>query len=560
MYFFVGLKKFAGFLYNLLGMGVKYLVILIKKLFLGIEVIITFLYKQGINLLKFFGRLGYFLVFGIKEFGMLLYKIITYPFIYLYNNLSDIIHSIANKISKFLIRMGKFITSIPLTLKNKAFDWYNNLSFVKDRRNKREMKRQTLLIDFENEEAVRSEKKMLYNYVAENSEGKLEKGKIKSYSKLDVHSYLLSEGYNVYEINVSTGINFNPHGSYKMKGNDLVFFLAQLSTYIKAGISLVDSIKILSKQSRKIQIKDLYRSVIYELTMGENFSESLAKQEESFPKLLVNMIKAAEMAGSLAETLDNMADYYTAINKTKKQMVSAMMYPIVIFGFAILIIAFILIYVIPEFIGIYEGMGGEIPAITTITINASSYLSNNYIYIIIGIILIIGFVLFLYKNLKFFKVLVQWSLMHMPVIGKIIIYNEVTMFSKTFGSLLKHNVFITESMEILSKITNNEIYKMLIFDTITNLARGEPISKSFKNNWAFPIVAYEMLLTGERTGQPGPMMEKVADYYQDEHNNAVNQVKVFIEPVMIVFLAVVVGFILLSVILPMFSLYGDLGA
>jgi type IV pilus assembly protein PilC len=145
--------------------------------------------------------------------------------------------------------------------------------------------------------------------------------------------------------------------------------------------------------------------------------------------------------------------------------------------------------------------------------------------------------------------------MHLPIMGNIIIYNEVTMFTKTFGSLLNHNVFITDSMEVLSKITNNEIYKMLIFDTITNLAKGEVISNSFKNHWAFPMIAYEMLLTGEKTGQLGDMMVKVSNYYQEQHKVAVNQIKTFIEPVMIVFLALVVGTILLSVILPMFSMY-----
>jgi type IV pilus assembly protein PilC len=110
-------------------------------------------------------------------------------------------------------------------------------------------------------------------------------------------------------------------------------------------------------------------------------------------------------------------------------------------------------------------------------------------------------------------------------------------------------------MEVLSKITSNEVYKMLIFDTITNLARGEPISNSFKNHWAFPIVAYEMLLTGEKTGQLGDMMNKVADYYQNQHKTSVNQIKTFIEPIMIVFLTVIVGAILLSVIMPMFSMY-----
>ena len=145
--------------------------------------------------------------------------------------------------------------------------------------------------------------------------------------------------------------------------------------------------------------------------------------------------------------------------------------------------------------------------------------------------------------------------MHLPVFGKIIIYNEITMFTKTFASLLNHNVYITDCMEVLSKITNNEVYKMLIFDTITNLAKGEAISNSFKNHWAFPNIAYEMILTGEKTGQLGNMMDKVAKYYQEQHKNAINQIKAFIEPIMIVILAIIVGVVLLSVVLPMFDMY-----
>ena len=173
----------------------------------------------------------------------------------------------------------------------------------------------------------------------------------------------------------------------------------------------------------------------------------------------------------------------------------------------------------------------------------------------IGLLVFIIIFIVLFKTIKVFKTVVQTILMNIPIIGKIIIYNEITMFTKTFASLLNHNVYITDCMEVLSKITNNEVYKMLIFDTITNLARGEAISNSFKNHWAFPVIAYEMILTGEKTGQLGPMMDKVANYYQEQHKNAVNQIKAFIEPVMIIILAVIVGVVLLSVVLPMFDMY-----
>ena len=148
--------------------------------------------------------------------------------------------------------------------------------------------------------------------------------------------------------------------------------------------------------------------------------------------------------------------------------------------------------------------------------------------------------------------------MKLPVIGNIIIYNEVATFTKTFASLLNHGVFITDSMEVLSKITNNEVYKRIINKTINNLGKGESISASFKGEWAFPVIAYEMLVTGENTGQLGIMMEKVADHFQNLHKNLVTQLKSLIEPIMIIILAIIVGVILISIIYPMFDIYGKI--
>ncbi len=451
-----------------------------------------------------------------------------------------------------------------LSFEERIKAWYKNLSFVKYRENKAEMERQVLLINFEGEDAVRSEQKIYYKYVAKKIEtSEVEKGTFPAFSKLDVHSFLLAEGYEVYEItpqkNYSIGV-LSRLTKKKMKKSDLIFFLTQLSTFLKSGLPLLDSIKILEKQTKDKAQKNLYKSISYELTMGENFSESLEKQGESFPKLLVNMIRSAELAGNLPEILDDMAVYYDEMEKTRKQMKSAMTYPAVIFVFATVVIIFIMIFVIPEFVGIYADMDTELPSITKTVIGLSEFLQQNIIYLILGIIALIFIIKSMYKSIKLFRTMIQWMMMHLPVFGNIMIYNEVTMFTKTFGSLLNHNVFITESMEVLSKITNNEIYKMLIFDTITNLAKGSPISSAFKNQWSFPIIAYEMLLTGERTGELGDMMVKVSNYYQMQHKNSVNQIKTFIEPIMIVFLTVMVGFILMSVLLPMFNMYsGVLG-
>ena len=145
--------------------------------------------------------------------------------------------------------------------------------------------------------------------------------------------------------------------------------------------------------------------------------------------------------------------------------------------------------------------------------------------------------------------------MKLPIVGPMIMYSEVTNFTRTFASLLNHSVNISESMKILSNITNNEIYKEIIANTMLTLSRGGKISESFRGHWAFPIVAYEMLVTGESTGQLGNMMEKVSVHFDNLHRNAVNTMKSMIEPLTIVFLAVAVGFILLSIVVPMFDVY-----
>lgn len=465
------------------------------------------------------------------------------------------------KLNQFFNYFGTLPSNIKTGLKN----WYNNLTFVKNKRNRYEMEHQELLINFEGEDAVKSVEKIPYEYVVKDANGKIIKGHYEAFSKVEVHSFLLSENYEVYSIKTSRWIQFKyghkTRSSAKFKTKDLIFFLTQLSTYIKSGITLIESLKILTRQYKKDKYKQTLKNVVYELTMGATFSEAMEKQGNAFPRLLVNMIKTSEMTGELPETLDDMANYYTEMDKTKRQMVTAMMYPSIIFVIATAVIIFVLMFVVPQFTEIYASMEGvEIPAFTQMVMNVSDYLKQNIfllLAIIAGIILVLAL---LYKNIKAFKTIVQWLVMHLPVFGNVVIYNEVTMFTKTFASLLKHNVFITDSMEILTKVTDNEIYKMLILDTVSNLAHGEKLSLSFKNHWAFPIPAYEMLVTGEKTGQLPEMMAKVSEYYQELHKNAVTRIKTFVEPILIISLTVIVGIIVLSIIIPMFSLYQSIQA
>ena len=399
-------------------------------------------------------------------------------------------------------------------------------------------------------------KKVKFKYRVENQKGKKFYGYLDAYSQAEVVSYLQNEGYRIIKIEPQNSVLDMKIGGSKLSYSELAFLLTQLSTYLKAGIPLIESIRILEKQSTKPDKKRIYSNIIYELSKGESFSNALISQGSTFPPLLINMVKTAELTGDLPEILDDMRDYYESIDKTRKAAISSMIYPSILFVFAICVLVFILMYVIPSFVRLFEQQNAELPAITKIVLAVSSFLTSNKI-IILGVLigLVLGFIL-LYKYVKPFRKTMQTIAMKLPGFGQIIIYREVAMFTKTFASLLNHNVFITDSMTILSTVSSNEVFKDIINESLEFLSKGAKISDAFEDKWAFPVVAYEMLVTGENTGRLPMMMSYVANYYQDLHANLVKRINTFIEPLLIIFIAVIVGIVVISVVVPMFDFYG----
>ena len=374
----------------------------------------------------------------------------------------------------------------------------------------------------------------------------------------DLKIFLQGLDYKVLEIKERPASDIDIGGNGRIKAGALSFSLTQLSTYIKSGIPLADSVKILAKQTKKPNLKKSYCLLVYQLLKGESFSDAMEMQGDFYPKLLINMVKTAEMTGDLPSILDDMAEYYTSMDQTRKQMKSAMTYPIVVLLIAFGVLIFMLTYLVPQFTAMFEDNGATLPALTQTIINISSFIRNYWYLLLIGVIMFGITIYVLYTRVQKFKETVQLILMHIPVVKDIIIYNEIANFTKTFASLLNHGVFITDSMEILSKITSNEIYKRIISKTLENLGKGDSISSAFRGEWAIPIVAYEMIVTGETTGQLGEMMEKVAAHFQMLHKNVIDQMKSLVEPALICFLAVIVGIILISIIQPMFSIYSQI--
>ncbi len=419
-----------------------------------------------------------------------------------------------------------------------------------------------LIREMQQEINSRKVNKDYYKYYG-TKDGVKVKGTIRATNKITLHNFLASEGIDVYSIKKDSLANLGKKigliNDKPMSVKDLIFWLTQVSTYLKAGVTLNDTIKLMTKQANKDkQKKELYEAISYELTIGESFSVALESQGKVFPPLLINMVKSAEATGELIKTLEDMEEYYTEIDKTRKEMLSAIIYPTILLVFSLCVLTFIMVYVIPEFIKVYDQAGITVSGFTLGIINLSNAITRNLGTITLVLIAIILVLLFLYKNVRSFRKLIQTFGMHIPFFGKIIIYHELTLFTKTFASLLRNSVYITSSMEILTNITNNEVYKDIMIETMSNIARGEKISLSFYNKWCIPDVAYYMIVTGEATGELALMMEKVANYYNSQHKARVTNLKSFLEPIMIVILAIIVGIIILAVVIPMFSLYGEI--
>ena len=468
--------------------------------------------------------------------------------------------SAATKQTKEDVNGIEYNSNLPLEKKLALYleNLYNAIPAVQQRNKIKEESLTPLVLD-PAVDGVKTAEKQVYKYYVKDKKGKYITGYFPAFSKMDVYSYLNDEGYVIYEISTDKQIAFLHGGMLssksKMKTKDLVFWLTQLCTYLKAGIPLTDSVRVLAQQDSRTKYKALYQSMVYELTMGATFSDTLERQGSCFPALLVNMIKSAELAGTIEETLDQMAQYYQEIEDNRRAIISAVAYPCVVLVFAIGIVIFMLSYIVPKFVDVYESMGAALNPVTVITLKISAFITTKWMYVVsIVVVLVVSYIV-CFRKIKAFRKTMQGFYMRFPALGNIIVYKEVGMFSRTFASLLKNNVLISDSIDVLAKITQNELYKDLMISTVNSLVKGNKMSETFKDNWIIPDIAYFMIVTGESTGDLAAMLDKVADFYTKQQKNSVAMIKTFIEPVMIIFLAVSVGFILVAILVPMFGIY-----
>jgi type IV pilus assembly protein PilC len=335
-------------------------------------------------------------------------------------------------------------------------------------------------------------------------------------------------------------------------------FTRQLAVLIGAGLPILRGIRILSEQSESANLKEALRGIADEIESGNTLSEGMAKYPSVFNRLFVNMIRAGEIGGALEQVLDRLAIFAEKSAAIKSKVKAAMWYPIFVMVIAGTILTGILIFIVPQFVDIYKELHAELPGMTQVLIKASDVALNHFWVVII----IMGFVVAIWKFLRRY----DWGLygtdmfiLHLPVMGKILQKAAVARWARTFATLLEAGVPILQTLIIVKDTAGNEVVARAVMEVHNSIKEGETISEPLKKFSVFPPLVVHMVAVGEETGAIDTMLTKVAEFYEREVDDAVDGLAKLIEPLLIVVLGGIIGFVVIALYMPVFSLVDAIG-
>ncbi|WP_374723848.1 type II secretion system F family protein [Calidifontibacillus erzurumensis] len=397
-----------------------------------------------------------------------------------------------------------------------------------------------------------------YKYTARLISGKKQTGIIRADTRREAIAKLKDRGVRVLQIEdvPETAFNKDIYIGRPVKLIDFVIFLRQFATLLRAGVTIVDSTRILAMQTESKALRKALYSVLEDLNQGIPLSECTAKHKQIFPPIFVNLVKAGEASGALDDTLERLSDYFEKQHETKKKIQSALAYPIIVGIIAVGVVIFLLNNVVPTFADMFADFGGELPAITQFVLGASDWVQANWWVILLSAIIFV-ILLLAFRKLPSTKYYIDYAALKMPLFGKVIQKALLARMASTLSSLFSSSVPILEAVSIVEKVVENEVFVKVLRDSRKSLEQGISLTVPMKGHWVFPPLVVQMLAIGEKTGTLDAMLSKVANFYELEVKTATDQIKSLIEPIMIVILAVVVGTIVLAIMVPMFEIYSQ---
>ena len=392
-----------------------------------------------------------------------------------------------------------------------------------------------------------------YQYVAKDRNGATVTGIIESASDTEAAEVLHKKELIIVSLAQTKKKSAKAGGGSKVKSDDLAIFSRQLATMIDAGIPLVQSLAILSEQLEHKGLRQVVVNVRQDIEGGMSFCDSLAKHPNIFSELFINMARAGEASGMLDEVLDRLATYMEKSAALARKVQSSLVYPAVVISISVIITIVLLIKVVPTFKGIFDLLGGKLPLPTRVLIIISDLLRKNFLFLVGGV----GAFVFLFKRyIKTTKGRYNFDRFQMQaiVIGPLLRKVAVAKFSRTFSTLVKSGVSILNALEIVAKTSGNKVVEEAIMKSRLAVREGEPLSMPLSKSGVFPPMVCRMIGVGEQTGQLEKMLSKIADFYDEQVEAAVTALTSMIEPLVIVFLGVVVGGIVISLFLPIFKI------
>jgi len=395
-----------------------------------------------------------------------------------------------------------------------------------------------------------------YRYKAVTSSGKKSIGILEANTIQRAREALSEKGLWVTDIldtNETTLYKDISFGGPRVKMDQFNVFCRQLATLYQAGISLVEAVQILSEQTDSKTLSKLLAAIAEEMRGGKQFSESVSAYPTVFSPIFVSMVQAGEVAGNLDTMLHRLAVFFEKERNTREKVKSAMVYPTVMLVMMVLVVIFMMLFVIPQYVTSFAGMGIELPLPTRIVMSVSEFMQSFW-YIVIAAMFAPSLLWKLIRRTASGRQKVDYMLLKIPVFGTLWHKQAIARFSRTFSSLIAAAIPLMQGLSIVSNVVGNEAMGKVISDTREKVLSGETMSDTLKQSNLFPPMVVQMMAIGERSGSTEDMLDKVADFYESDVDQMADRLKALLEPLMIVLLTGVVGVIVMAVMMPTFKM------
>lgn len=395
-----------------------------------------------------------------------------------------------------------------------------------------------------------------YLYKAANKAGQTVEGIIEANSEKGVVGALKSKSLfllKLTEVKPKGSLDI-PLGSAKLPKKVLMVFCTQFASILRAGVPLIQAIQIMDDQIENKKLKLIMQAVHDELQRGKGLAEAFAEHEKSLPPIMIKMIEAGEVSGTLDLSLRRLATHFEKEVAISKKVTSAMRYPVIVGIMTIIVVVLMVLFVLPSFMGFFESSDAELPGITQMLLDLSDLIKNQWMFLISGAA-IIYFLGRTYKRSK--KGKLQWDSFKLraPIIGKSVVRILASRFSRTLATLTSTGISLTQALTMSSQVVSNSLAEAKIIEAEEKIREGKSLYQAIKEMELFPAMTSHMIKIGEESGMLDEMLEKSAEYFEEEADSAITKLTSLLQPIMLVIVAIIIVIVILAILLPMFGMY-----